>query len=57
MPKTDRSTKTLRISTKVWRSLKLHSTKKDTSMVDLAEKFIICGIITQRKEGKTKSRS
>lgn len=57
MTKTNRSTKTLRISNKVWRSLKLHATKKDTSMVDLAEKFIMCGIITQRKKDKNKSIS
>jgi len=42
--KKDRSNKTLKIDTEVWRQLKIMATNKDCAMIDLAEGYIQAGL-------------
>lgn len=48
--KKDRSNKTLKIDTEVWRQLKIMATNKDCAIIELAEKYILEGL--KKEEGK-----
>ena len=47
---TNRTTKTLKIDTSLWRELKIKSAEENKSMIDLAENYILQGL--KKEEGK-----